>query len=220
VIAIFPGFQTAPTPSSLGGGGGANGADNPGGGSMATETGAFYNTGATFTVPAGVTVLRIRCFGAGGGGSDYGPGGPGGYAEALVDVTPGEVCSVSVSAGGAYGANGGTGGAKTTFTCAAGTITAGGGGGAGGLGATLGSQGTNSGTVGSNGGTGNNTDAGDGGDNFITGSLSNQVLKGSSDRVPPWADGTVVDAGYYAATGGAMGAHGGEGKIKINYSEP
>lgn len=87
-----------------------------------------FNASGSFTVPSGVTeVLIISRGGGGGGGKGFpttttysgGGGGSGGYARSKVSVTPGEVFSVSVGAGGAgalengnYGGNGGNSTAK------------------------------------------------------------------------------------------------------------
>ncbi|MBR0681900.1 hypothetical protein GXW74_15505 [Roseomonas eburnea] len=80
----------------------------------------------SFTVPAHVTRLKVRAWGAGGSGggsSDLGwpggGGGAGGYGEVVLGVTPGQVIPVVVGHGTA-GANGGA----TTF----GTLVCNGGG--------------------------------------------------------------------------------------------
>lgn len=65
-------------------------------------------TGAlqSFQVPAGVTSLLVRMWGAGGGGCwDYGPssaGGGGAYVEGLLSVTPGKQLSILVGQGGPF----------------------------------------------------------------------------------------------------------------------
>lgn len=211
------GLRSASVSQARGGGGGANGDNStwPGDRTPLTQTAYFYNSGATYT--ATVTGEHIiKCIGAGGGGSAYASGGAGGYVEAVVNLTLGEVCAVSVSAGGAYGASGGVGGAKTSFTCLEGVVAAGGGGGGGGTAAVFGVQGTNAAAA-TNGTTGDASNGGAGGNSFITDALTYQDERGSASRSPDWADGTVVDTGYFAATGGAIGAHGGEGKIYIWY---
>jgi hypothetical protein len=86
---------------------------------------------ATFTVPAGVTVVDVEVWSGGGGsggttgagGASQGGGG-GGYARGLVSVTPGQVITVTVGVGGTAGTsaptNGGNGGASsfgTSITC-------------------------------------------------------------------------------------------------------
>lgn len=77
----------------------------------------FTYTGAvqTWTVPAGVTKLRVKMWGAAGGPGPiaaFGPGGGGGYTDARLSVTPGQQLSIFVGGGGApaIGGNGGLGG--------------------------------------------------------------------------------------------------------------
>ncbi len=57
-----------------------------------------------FIVPPGVTSIKIKAWGAGGGGSSYNfqnaGGGAGGYTEGLLTVTPAAVYSVMVGEGG------------------------------------------------------------------------------------------------------------------------
>ncbi len=66
---------------------------------------AFSYTGAnqTFTVPAGVTSLRVRLWGAGGGGGNASTvrGGAGGYVYGTLQVTPSQVFTIVVGQGGA-----------------------------------------------------------------------------------------------------------------------
>lgn len=66
----------------------------------------FDYTGAdqTFVVPAGITTLRVKAWGAAGGwtsGSNA-PGGPGGYTSADLTVTPGDTYKVMVGKGGRF----------------------------------------------------------------------------------------------------------------------
>lgn len=95
-----------------------------------------------FTVPAGVTNLKVRVWSGGGGGGGIisigaGAGGNGGaYSEGYFPVTPGQVIPYVVGAGGTAGgggANGGTGGTSSFSPAGATPIscTGGGGGGAG-----------------------------------------------------------------------------------------
>ena len=77
---------------------------------------------ATFTVPSGVTKIRVTCIGGGGGGGNYGStyyggkgGGGGCFASGEYTVSPGDQLSVTVGVGGGghkssggYGGNGGT----------------------------------------------------------------------------------------------------------------
>lgn len=92
---------------------------------------ALTTVGAgTYTVKAGVYRLKARVWGGGGGsggaynGGNSGGGGGGGYAEGFYAVTPGQVISTNVGAGG-------TAGLATT------TPTAGGAGGSSSFGAFL-----------------------------------------------------------------------------------
>jgi hypothetical protein len=74
-------------------------------------SGSLGGTGTTsWTVPAGVTRVRARVWGAGGSGggsaglpSAASGGGGGGYAEGIYTVTPGQVISVTAGASGAFG---------------------------------------------------------------------------------------------------------------------
>lgn len=66
-----------------------------------------YPSNTTFTVPVGVTSLKVECWGAGGKGSnllnaiDVGGGGGGGaYSSSLLCVVPGETYAVAVGIGG------------------------------------------------------------------------------------------------------------------------
>jgi hypothetical protein len=83
-----------------------------------------FTASGSFTVPAGVTQLRVRVLGAGGGGAGAsagnagGCGGAGGYAEGIYVVTPGQVITVTIGAaagGGASGNNAGGNGGTTSF---------------------------------------------------------------------------------------------------------
>src|SRR5215813_10601366 len=105
-----------------------------------------------WTVPAGVTQIKVKLWGAGGAGGNYAfndIGGGGGFATGALTVTPGEILTVIVGGGGlpgagpgAYGGGGGKangvggrGGGRSAVQNAAGTelITAGAGGGGGGV---------------------------------------------------------------------------------------
>lgn len=145
-------------------------------------TGSPWTSGTpTWTVPSGVYRIMVAVVG-GGGGAGYGPsntlatvawvaassggatttswqvaggaagGGNGGMALAWVDVTPGEIISMSIGTGGAGSASalsGGTGGNSTTvtFPSSGGTITCTGGGGAQALPNVAGTPGSTSHTV-------------------------------------------------------------------------
>lgn len=118
-------------------------------------TTAFSYTGAnqTFVVPAGVTSINIKMWGAGGAGGYYGIGGTGSFVKGTLTVTPGQTLNIIVGQGGqlptstgtsyAYG-GGGKGGYVNTYLGGGGggrsaiqsggvdIVTSGGGGGGGG----------------------------------------------------------------------------------------
>ncbi|MBK6378921.1 MAG: hypothetical protein IPF72_03950 [Chitinophagaceae bacterium] len=102
---------------------------------LATPVVTTYNfTGAvqTFTVPAGITSVNLKTWGAQGNSSVSGAaGGLGGYAEGNLAVVPGQVLNVLVGGGAASSLTGGFNGGGAGGTnpgCAA--AQAGGGGGA------------------------------------------------------------------------------------------
>lgn len=126
-------------------------------GGAATGQQVFTSSG-TFTVPGGVTQVKIRAWGAGGGGggsasaagSFAGPGGGGEYREAIFAVTPGAALTVTVGAGGTAGTGGGSptaGGAGGNSSVTGRLTAAGGNGGSGANGAPI--QGGTGGTGGS-----------------------------------------------------------------------
>lgn len=136
-----------------------------GGGGSSTTTSTYYTAGSsTYTVPAGVTSLTVKAWGAGGAGGAGtgtasafgGNGGGGGYAKAVISVTPGENLDVLVGSGGAKGgANGRAGnggGASSVQRSGTYLVEAGGGGGGGGrrggTGGTTGHGGAGGGTTG------------------------------------------------------------------------
>lgn len=107
----------------------------------------FTTPSATFVewpVPGNISQILVKCWGAGGGAGLFNAirrdGGAGGFASALVTVTPGETLRVYVGGGGnrqlpagdGNGAGGGGGGWSGLFRGTTPIVIAGGGGGAGG----------------------------------------------------------------------------------------
>tara|TARA_R110002049_G_scaffold302258_1_gene494990 strand:- start:67070 stop:70153 length:3084 start_codon:yes stop_codon:yes gene_type:complete len=146
----------------------------------------FYSDD-TYTVPSGVTQIKVQAWGAGGGGSDKSGngsdggngGGGGGFRSGILTVTPGDNISITIGTGGNgatnISGNDGFNGTNTIITHSSGTITANGGAGgvvgdtAGGP-AAAGGTGSFTGTVtsqdtftGGNGGIGNTQRGGGGG---------------------------------------------------------
>ncbi len=115
-----------------------------------------FTGNSTFTIPAGVSTIRMRLFGGGGGGGagagsgsiavGGGSGGNGAFIVTKdVHVTPGEVLSITVGVGGSGGAatsgsgpNGSSG--TSSFVERSGSYLAIGFGGAGGIGAATASS--------------------------------------------------------------------------------
>lgn len=115
---------------------------------------AFTYTGADqiWSVPAGITLLRVKAWGAGGtgaGSSTPGGGGAGAGARAIdlgISVTPGETLTIQLGQSVAYvGVNGGCGIQNSAY--------GGGGSGSGGAGGTGDTAGTNGNSGGSGGGS-------------------------------------------------------------------
>jgi hypothetical protein len=88
----------------------------------------------TFTVPTGVTLIKVQVFGGGGGGGGGGliasatafgggGGGAGGFCEGIFEVTEGDLYTAVIGAGGAGGAGlssnpgtAGSAGGSSSFT--------------------------------------------------------------------------------------------------------
>lgn len=131
-----------------------------------------FTFNGNFTVPAGVTVLKVERWDGGGGGGGTiagngsgGGGGGGGYRRYYVSVTPSAVMPVVVGAGGVGGSPGGNGadGSASSFGGSAGDPGRGGqaagggsnaaGGNPAGAGSIPGNRGAMPGTFGTGGGT-------------------------------------------------------------------
>jgi len=113
-----------------------------------------FSSNGTFTVPAAISRIFVRLWGAGGGGGGVGGGGGGasggaggGYAEGWYTVTPGASITVTIGAGGALGNGTPTAGGSGGTTSFGPYLSATGGG--GGQGASGGSIAAVNGAVGS-----------------------------------------------------------------------
>lgn len=195
---------------------------------------ATFPTNGTYlwTVPTGITSVRVQCWGAAAGGSGCNPtsssnqGGPGGGAgeyaeEPSYPVMPGQVFQIVVGNGGQGGAAGFTGGdgTVTQFYPVGGgglTVTANPGltspdlqnGGAGGSGSSNTIHFDGGGGASSNGGTG-----GGGG-----GSSASAAGQGNPGNTATGATGGTGGAGI--SGGGAGGAGGNSGSGGVNGSAP
>lgn len=217
---------------SVGSGGGTSPGSNPSFGPVQT---LFYTgTNQTFTVPAGVTSIDVKLWGAGGGGtaqlhSSGNPGGQGGgaggFASGTISVIPGEVLTVIVGGGGAAsgeggfggGGNGGKdstsafgagGGGRTAIRRSTGVeiLTAGGGGGSSihGTGCSGGNGGGSTAGVGSNCQSGTSQTSGGGGTQSTGGAAGNSYGFTGSA-------GTQYTGGAGGYNGTVYGAGGGGG---------
>lgn len=206
-----------------------------------TNSQTFTYTGSeqTFVVPAGVTQMTFKIWGAGGGSGTYSSygGGAGGYTEASVSTTPGQTLVLIVGDGGKYGASNGNGGLGgwpgggygtrgdasggggggysgvfiTNHTHANSLLIAGGGG--AGTGYRYGGAGSGlNGNIGHNGGYGGTQAAGGTGSSGADGSA---LQGGNGDayglRTSGSYDGGGGGGGYYGGEGGYSDAGGGGG---------
>ena len=219
-LVVFRWAGQVPQPPSLG----AN---------SATGKQVFSSVGhdQSFQVPAGVSALHVKAWGAGGGGFSL-VGGPGGFTDALVAVTPGEILTVVVGSASAPGGNGyGGGGLGGSSSCVGGNgggrtalrragtelLTAGGGGGAdnhgsgstGGAGGGLtGGAGTSSYVNNYTGAGGTQTSGGTGGSNqYQQGQTGSQFTGGSGANVSGCFGGGG-GGGWFGGGGGATTASG------------
>lgn len=207
-------------------------------GGLVETTFATPTTGTTYTVPAGVTSVTIKSWGAGGGGGgsspdrDGGAGGGGGYAGSTITVTPAENLTVRVGGGGAGGTGngsgtnsgngGGGGGYSGVYRGGTALIVASGGGGGGGGNGDTGSTarqpgddgGAGGGTTGVT-GDGNGTTTGGGGGTPTTGGAGG-TSSGSVGASVTGGDGGSNGANQ--ANGGING--GGDGGTQQNAGGP
>ena len=180
-----------------------------------------FSSSGNFTVPAGVTSIRVEAWGAGGGGAGStntkgGSGGGGGaYSTNISSVAPGQVIPYTVGtggAGGAWNAGSGTAGGLSTIL----TLTASGGMAGQNNGKAAGTGGIASGGTtnkkGDNGFVGVNYIGGNGGNggNGATGGAGTNTGAGGNGNAPGGGGG-----GAYAAY--QAGGSGGNGQVVITY---
>ncbi len=179
-------------------------------------------TSASFTVPNGVTLMRVRvCGGGGGAGAGSatqggGGGGGGGFAEAIVPVTPGQVIPVTVGTGGTGAFASGTAATAGTSSSFGAALSATGGnpglsassyayGGTPGVG--VGGSLNTAGGYGSDGNAASLTFAGNGGASFFGGG-GRAASAGSTPQQNALAPGSGGGACYSSAGNGGYGAAG------------
>ena len=155
-----------------------------------------YTSSGTWTVPAYVYKVKVTVVGGGGGGAVSGTtntaGGGGGGAIKIYTVTPGDVYTITVGAGGGAGSSGGF----SRFTGNAGTVTGNGGG-------------TPTGTYSVNGGAGGTAT---GGDINITGGAGGSafILPIDGTNIPQFG-GSAPFIGINGPPNGSPSANSGGG---------
>lgn len=165
---------------------------------VAAPTGGFSNlqvftSSGTFTVPAGITKVKVTVVGGGGGANDnwyyVGGGGGGAAIKVISGLTPGSTVTVTVGAGGSANNDGGT--SSFGAYCSA----------------TGGAKGPGSGVTGASGGIGSN------GDLNIKGQGSGNIFI-NGQTVGSAGGSSIFGGGGYGsqnAVGQAGGAYGGGG---------
>lgn len=180
-----------------------------------------FTSAGNYTVPTGITRIKVTCTAGGGSGASCaangfgGGGGAGGTAIEWITVTPGDVIAVTVGTGGAApaaGANNGNNGGNSSFGSFCSAT-----GGVGGLAASPGGQGNvatggNINARGGDGGDGTGGDyrmAGDGGASYFGGGGRGGAspLGGLAGRAPGSGGGGAYDNIGTPAPGG-VGSNG------------
>lgn len=165
-----------------------------------------FSSNGTYTVPAGVTSIKVQAWGGGGGGGTRitnsgatGGGGAGAYSSSVIAVTSGQTINITIGAGGGAGVNGG----KTTVIRSGTTLVE----------ANGGSGVANNATTGGNGGAisayGTTQIAGGNGGNSGTNS-------GAGGDSPNGGNGGAAVTDYYTYNGnmGGLPGAGGSGNKK------
>ena len=173
----------------------------------------LFSANGTFTIPTGITALKVTVIGGGGGGGGAanvqgcGGGGGGTAISFLTGLTSGNTLSVTIGGGGSGGASAnGTGGTGGTTSLASGTqsistISATGGSGGGGYAGVVGVGGVGSGGSFNNmyGGSPKSANSG-----FTTGQ---SLLSGDRSQNSPGAPGSSLAGSNYGGAG--FGAYAG-----------
>ncbi len=216
--------------------------------SSSSDASIFLYTGAdqTFTVPSDVTSINIKMWGGGGGGGNPGgwtygyPGGGGGYTMGTLAVTPGQVLTVMVGAGGtngsivdtvaSYGGGGpacasntdcrygGQGGGRSAIRYSSTDLITAGGGGGGGATYLTDSNNSGGGAGGATGATGSsatNAASGGGGGSQTAGGIAGTGSASGATAGTQYAGGYAT-AGSYGGGGGGGWYGGGGGAYNVD----
>ncbi|MGC3979521.1 MAG: tandem-95 repeat protein [Paludibacteraceae bacterium] len=179
----------------------------------------IYNSNGTYTVPAGVTSIKVHAWGGGGNGgtrtsnSGGGGGGAGAYSYSVISVSTGETLTITIGAGGTAGATASNGGTTTVVRSGTTLVSANGGTGVasnittGGAGGTTGGTGDTK-TAGGAGANGNSTSGGKGGDSPNGGAGGVSITtqgNGLAGNAPGGGGGGALRTSTSTYTGGAGG---------------
>jgi hypothetical protein len=189
--------------------------------------GQAFTSNGTFTIPTGITALKITVVGGGGGGAgavfagccaynpSQGAGGGGAGISFLTGLTPGNTLSVTIGGGGAGGGSASNGSSGGNSTVASGTqsittITGGGGGGSTSNTFIPGAGGTaTNGTIniaGQGGGAAGTNTAGNGGSSILGGGgRGGRLANGTAGGAYGGGGGGASGAGAYSGGAGAAG---------------
>ncbi|MGN6531536.1 MAG: beta strand repeat-containing protein [Ginsengibacter sp.] len=189
--------------------------------SIYSQTVSTITTSGTWTVPAGVTSVKVEGWGGGGAGggafSSTGGGGGGGAYNMTVfnGLTTGQAFTITIGSGGAGGLANGANGKVTTFSNGTLFITANGGfggqrGGTGGAGGVGGPVSGGTGGVSFNGGTGgpsgtNGAGGGGGAGNNGNGAVGSNTTAGAGGPGTPNSAPYIGGDGAGAQTGTGNG---------------
>jgi len=195
-----------------------------------------FTSSTSYTVPAGVSIINVQCWGAGGGGSTRtsngqgGGGGGGAYASSQISVTAGSTYTIVVGNGGTANTAGGNSSFTPLSVTQATVLAAGGSAGANNA-VTAGAGGTvaaSTGTIrfaGGNGGTGNATAEFSGGGGGVAGSsgaggnaLGATAGTGTPTHVGSGGTGATGVSGSLAGNPGLIYGGGGSGGSRSSSS--
>jgi len=182
-------------------------------------SGDVFTSNLNFTIPAGVTKIKVTVIGGGGAGANSttftdGAGGGGGGAAIkwLTGLTPGATIAVVIGEGGAavgYGVGNGTNGGSTTISSGTQTIST--------ITATGGTGGLSSGPISGGGGLGNGGDLnirGGSGSLYIGGA---SILAGMRGQYNLDVGSVGSPYGGGGGAGGSFSAGGASGVVVFEY---
>ncbi|MBW7841088.1 MAG: hypothetical protein H3C36_15965, partial [Chitinophagaceae bacterium] len=180
-----------------------------------SQTSNNYTTAGsyTFTVPTGVTTIKVEAWGGGAGGNDamnYGGGGGAFSGINSITVTTGDVINITVGAGGGPGENGGAS-YITINSSPTKNINA-----AGGTGKFGGAAGSIFGTTNWKGGDGGTSSSLGGGGGGGSAGRAGAGSNGDSTTSNSGGNGGAAGGGGGGAKGGNGGAKNKNGKIGVS----